>query len=53
MKVVELDGLDGDDTVGIGELRPRAAEGGLERGYGGSEGGERGLGGFDRGKLVE
>lgn len=38
MEVVELDGLDGDHTVGIGELRPRAAEGGLEGGNGGSKG---------------
>lgn len=53
MKVVELDGLAGDNTVGIGELRPRAAEGGLERGNGGSEGGERRLGGFNGGELVE
>lgn len=53
MEVIELDGLVGDDTVGIGELRPRAAEGGLERGNGGSERGERRLGGFNGGELVE
>lgn len=38
MEIVELDGLDRDDTVGIGELRPRTAEGGLKGGNGGSEG---------------
>lgn len=53
MKVGKLDGLSGDNAVGIGELGARVAEGGLERGNRRSERGERRFGGFNGGELVE